>query len=371
MSPSLLPAILVILAMLMPMAVPPDAEIIAPPDGIAPINSPVGSALISSMAHAMIFEVFDEPAQVIEEPEPIVFTPPDEPVRLVAVSESVSAYAEPDTDSEVLGYLAEGDIVDLISMGGDWFYILNSRGNTAYCLSAEFEVYVPAPFWAQFSSLRAGDTFFLGEYEQLNDGGAPEPIEWIVLDKFDECLFVISKLCLDADSYYDPPGIKYKYITYEGSHVRAFLNEVFYETAFTPEERALIALTRNLNRDNPEYGIDGGEPTQDYVFLISHDECYFYFPTLQDRRASCTPYATAHRAESHGGACYWWLRTPGKFRCNAEFVYDSGRVTTYGSDVGHDTLAFRPAMTLYLTPDISQAAQGAWQNPNFVEQAEE
>jgi len=221
-----------------------------------------------------------------------------------------------------------------------------------------------------FTLYEVGDTFFMGVCEQDNNrNNGFEPIEWLVLDKFEDRLFVISLYCLESDSYYNPPGVKYKYTTYEECDVRAFLNTEFYTCAFTDLERSMIALTHNRNDDNPDYGIEGGNDTEDYVFLISHDECMYYFPTKDSRRASPTRYCTASGADVSGKWCFWWLRTPGKFRCNAEYVFHSGRIYTYGSDVGHAQVAFRPAMVIYTN---SQARDNAdqttvWQNPHFAD----
>ena len=45
-----------------------------------------------------------------------------------------------------------------------------------------------------------------------------------------------------------------------------------------------------------------------------------------------------------GTYCLWWLRTPGQFLCNAIYVLQNGVISTYGSDVGHHNLGYRPAM---------------------------
>lgn len=219
-----------------------------------------------------------------------------------------------------------------------------------------------------FGSMQRGDTFFFGSCEQDNnkDNGF-EPIEWIVLDTFSDRILVISRYCLSGMSYYNPSGVKYKYTTYETSDVRAFLNDTFYKRAFTKSERKYIALTHNRNKDNPVYGIDGGKDTNDRIFLLSHEECDYYFDSNNMRRGVATPYCKASLKKANGQKTtgkyvYWWLRTPGKFRCNAEYVFDSGRIYSYGSDVGHNVVALRPAMMLYKNPSKTT---GAWTNPNF------
>ncbi len=219
-----------------------------------------------------------------------------------------------------------------------------------------------------FSGYNVGDVFTFGKCEQ--DGktsNGMEPLEWLVLDKFEDRITVISLYCLDSRSYYNPPGVKYKYTTYEECDLRKWLNGGFLNGAFTETERMSIALTRNINSDNPDYGIEGGIDTEDYIFLMSHDECMRYFPERDDRRAKPTKYCVSRKVDVANGYCYWWLRTPGKFRCNAEYVFNSGKVYTYGSDVGHNTVAVRPMMNLFLN-DAAKAASGdaAWQSPYFA-----
>ena len=198
-----------------------------------------------------------------------------------------------------------------------------------------------------------GDTFTMGEYEQnANKEDGSEPIEWVVLDKSDRGIFVMSQYALSALNYYYE-NTKYKYTTWETCYIRSYLNGEFYDEVFTDEERGYIMLTHNVNDDNVEYGTEGGNDTDDYVFLLSHDEVMHYFPERDSRR--CHPTAQAIKEGAHISSnppnTYWWLRSPGKFRCNAEYVFDSGVVYTYGSDVGHVDVCMRPAMWLSFRPE--------------------
>ncbi len=226
----------------------------------------------------------------------------------------------------------------------------------------------PESVLTDLSGYNVGDVFTFGRCEQDgNVSNGLEPLEWLVLDKFEDRITVITLYCLDSRSYYNPPGIKYKYTTYEGCDLRKWLNGGFLNGAFTDAERASVALTRNINSDNPEYDVEGGKDTEDYIFLMSHDECMRYFPTRDSRRAKPTKYCVSRNVDVEKGYCYWWLRTPGTFRCNAEYVFNSGRITTYGSDVGHNSVAVRPMMNLFLN-DAAKAAGGdaAWQCPYFA-----
>lgn len=231
------------------------------------------------------------------------------------------------------------------------------------------------------------DKLYLGLFEQDNKKGTLEPIEWRVLDVKDGKAFILSEYGLRPGAYFNPDWIKYKYTWWERSyigdvgknnkpgkgdtkayfftpdhillddgsygteadlyytHARYWLNGEFYETAFTDEERARIALTLNENKDNPESKVDGGPDTEDYIFFLSYDEFTTYFKTREEARCMPTPACKAsHKNMQENYNCYWWLRTPGEFRCNAMYVHPNGKLSTYGSDVGHDSLGYRPAM---------------------------
>lgn len=236
-------------------------------------------------------------------------------------------------------------------------------------------------------TVSVADKLYLGLFEQDGKKDTLEPIEWRVLDVKDGKAFVLSEYALRPGSYFNPDWIKYKYTWWERSyigevgknnkagsgntkaysftpdhillddgtygteadlyytHARYWLNGEFYETAFTDEERARINLTLNENKDNPDSKVDGGPDTEDYIFFLSYDEFKTYFKSLEDARCQPTPACKAsHKEMKKNYNCYWWLRTPGEFRCNAMYIHPNGKLSTYGSDVGHDSLGYRPAM---------------------------
>jgi len=197
------------------------------------------------------------------------------------------------------------------------------------------------------SEYNVGDSLFYGKFEQDNnkDNGA-EPIEWIVLEADNTHLIVMSKYALYPDSYHWE-DTKYKYTTWETSTMREWLNSKFYENSFSQEEKQYIALNKIVNDDNLTYGIEGGNDTEDYVYFLSHNETLKYLPEKEQRRVKPTEYAIAKGAHTdNNGYGYWWLRTPGIFRCNAEYVFESGDIYEYGSDVGHDNVCARPVIRI-------------------------
>ena len=256
-------------------------------------------------------------------------------VMLVFIFRSPGNHVQPEESGEAV--VSDSRLTDPFASASDLLSSADAEpeGSSAF----SYEVY------------NVGDTFTMGTFEQDNNkDNGPEPIEWKVIDKSDKGILVISVYALDAVQYYWE-NTKYKYTTWEQSLIRASLNDEYYNGCFTDEERAYIALTHNVNDDNAEFGTEGGNDTDDYLFFLSHDEVYKYFPEQADRKVLATAYANKRGANDEGKHTYWWLRSPGKFRCNAEYVFASGVVYSYGSDVGHSDVCSRPAMWLNFLPE--------------------
>ena len=80
-------------------------------------------------------------------------------------------------------------------------------------------------------------------------------------------------------------------ITYEESTIRGFLNNDFYDEAFSENEMNIILETKVLNKDNnniyqksssgdKKMDTVGGEDTEDYVFILSFDEAKKYLGNM-------------------------------------------------------------------------------------------
>ena len=150
-----------------------------------------------------------------------------------------------------------------------------------------------------------------------------QPIEWLVLDKKGNKTLVISKDILFQEKYNDERSN----VTWETCTLRSYLNNSFRNLAFTEEEKKLIAKSTIENPDNK--GTEGGNDTEDYIFLLSIDEVNKYFKTDNDR--AC------------GGE--WWLRTPGYGQNSEAFVNIDGCINYYGYDL---VFGVRPALWLDL-----------------------
>ena len=160
-----------------------------------------------------------------------------------------------------------------------------------------------------FSNFNVGDCVSFGCFPQ--DGALnKQPLEWIVLDKVDGKLLLSTKnlICEMRDYYDDHTMIQCK--TWDKSKIRKWLNNVFYNFTFNPEEQKLIQTTLLENPSNPTYHIDGGAATKDKVFVLSYDEAVQYMPILSDYNIP-TKYAEYQCGGNSKGRA-WVTRTPGK-----------------------------------------------------------
>ncbi len=141
----------------------------------------------------------------------------------------------------------------------------------------------------KLKTAKVGDHIFFGAYEQDNNTlNGKENIEWLVLDKKDGKVLVISNHILT----YMPFGGS----TWETSEVRKWLNGSFYSSAFTKVEANLIVKTEV---ETPSYyekdtnfiwNFEETPTTNDKLFCLSIQEYKQYNPA----EAIPTPYATQH-----------------------------------------------------------------------------
>ena len=217
-----------------------------------------------------------------------------------------------------------------------------------------------------------GDTVILGSYEQDNDlSNGPEPIEWQVIGTRDGHTLLLSKYALESNKYNET----YMEIDWENCTLRSWLNNDFYNTAFSASDRKRIVTAHNENPDSydlykqldPSYGAVGGNATDDNVFLLSFEEVRDYLDGRlynykigaenYNQKLLCRPtaYVKAQGVETYSnsnniypadtvGCCWWWLRSPGYAQDFAASVCDDGSIST--RIVKYDADGVRPALLI-------------------------
>ena len=208
---------------------------------------------------------------------------------------------------------------------------------------------------------KVGDVVLFGSYEQDNiaSNGA-EAIPWYVLDKDEDKLLLMSVYLLD----YVPYQEDYEAITWEDCTLRQWMNDEFYNRAFTESEKKHIQTSYLENADNSYYGTAGGDNTEDKVFALSLEEAEQYLGVAEDSGfywISASPTLSTAKVTAYAEACgvwvygngngCWWLRSPGGNIEQAAYVgYERGLVNVGGENVGYRSKTARPVLWLDLNP---------------------
>ena len=208
--------------------------------------------------------------------------------------------------------------------------------------------YVTTPENAQ-----VGDYITFGSYEQDNDTtNGKEDIQWLVLEKQEDKILVLSKYALDyvyfseENKNYELPQ-QVKNVSWENSTVRKWLNNEFVRESFSAEEANRIPTVTVSVNANDEYYLDEGEDTKDRLFLLSVDEALEYFPTDEERICLATEYIKGNVAivgNQTDSNAMWGLRTRKKGNIYVSVLWNGD---FYNNSVG-DIVIVRPAMWINL-----------------------
>ena len=184
-----------------------------------------------------------------------------------------------------------------------------------------------------------GQILTFGTYEQDdNYGNGLEPLEWIVLSSDGKETMMITRYAVDCKPFNELPCK----VRWAGSSLRRWLNNEFYNTAFSSSEQQIIKMST----------VDAGEKTKDALFLLSISEAYTYWDYLKN--FEFTDYARA-MAEAQGEDVYsqkegyWWLLSHGnkgtKFQDRKACAWMTG-VQPYGHAVEHVNGGVRPVIRI-------------------------
>ena len=240
-----------------------------------------------------------------------------------------------------------------------------------------------------FTQYRPYFTDWLGSanYSAQDDNGyytdnvywfAYETLNWTVLEEKNGEMFLLCNSIIDSQEYYDNynnreiSGATVYANNYAESNIRKWLNDTFYETAFTSLQQSLIKTTEvdNSAKSTMPYGVTWNDGVNEYacantndkIFLLSEEEVtnpnYGFSSNPEDcgtisaRMRMPSDYAQSQGCEkSESASClgnaFWWLRSPSD--CDNENVYgisDDGFAYN-GDDCVDDTeLGVVPALKL-------------------------
>lgn len=205
----------------------------------------------------------------------------------------------------------------------------------------------------------AGGNTAKGDYVVFGD------YNWQVLEVRNGNALIISERILD----YLPYNKTAKASTWADCDLREYLNGEFYNS-FSDEDKSRIILTKNNNPDNPwdftgqggNAFTEGGEDTEDYIFLLSLDDIVEYYTDDGKNSMLYEAKLGAHQDTLSDGsekdriayqlsgqlgttpASSWFLRSPGMYTDTAACITNKGRISVMGTLVDTDRCGVRPVM---------------------------
>ncbi|MBR5620452.1 MAG: Ig-like domain repeat protein, partial [Clostridia bacterium] len=205
-----------------------------------------------------------------------------------------------------------------------------------------------------------------------------EPITWQVLAKESDGVYVMSKSLLDAQAYNN----NNEATTWETGSLRSWLNDGFYNAAFSAAEQAKMVSITHDNEDSPyNDSVSGGNDTTDRLWVLSHSDAinsdYGFSPDEQTRdearKAQGTDYAKSQGLliNRSTGNSNWWLRSPGINEHCAFGVFSHGAadMNTAVYDTGN---GIRPAFKLDLNATVGTSdPKTLIQDPNLTMENQE
>ena len=155
--------------------------------------------------------------------------------------------------------------------------------------------------------------------------------EWLVVEVQSDRVLMISKDIIQIRKYHEESNA-----TWCDCSLRKYLNNEFYY-GFSKEDREKIIKINNKNLDNPWFKINGGEDTDDSVFLFSLEDVCRYFGDSNSKLQNKNDQDMIDDANNinriakfNGKACWWWLRSVGHDTGDAARVSRTGRIDVRG-----------------------------------------
>ena len=196
-------------------------------------------------------------------------------------------------------------------------------------------------------SLYVAKTTFSGveylSYQAIN-GYAPgttyyfryEPVRWIVMEPTTG--EVICESILAAHAWEEPM---------EGTlspSIRAWLNEDFFETAFTDQQKVNVKYATLY--DTPYSDMPGTSPVTDRIYLLSFNEYEATSLTLTGCKGTDYAKCMGLYVDEENGAS-WWLLRSGEISIRSAGVHQSGQAGSSFSNIASVAKGARPVCRLY------------------------
>lgn len=175
---------------------------------------------------------------------------------------------------------------------------------------------------------------------QVGDNITFAGYEWRILDIQNNAALIITEEIIEQRAYHDA----YQDTTWADCELRKYLNGEFYDKFTTADKSRIIPVT-NKTPDNPWYGTNGGEDTQDRIFLLDIEDtvCRYFGDSsanLQNRSKNQKYWFqkkdknnSKRSAAFKGGGWWWWLRSPGRAHVRAVYIHGDGNIGIQGNNI--------------------------------------
>lgn len=228
--------------------------------------------------------------------------------------------------NNAINLIESGNIVE----GYESLLKLNGYKDSAGLLANTYELYK----LEKLKTANIGDYVYFGRYEQDNStSNGKETIEWLVLDRKRDSLFILSRYGLEGKQFDNS-----LFTSWKECSLREWLNGDFANSAFSDDEETLI-----LNNTD-----------DDKISLLSIEEADKHFSSDKARKCFPTDYAFEHWSErkfygDNVSSEPWWLKTRGSKASNTACVWSDGKVWKDGVEAENDYLFVRPAIWIDLS----------------------
>lgn len=261
-------------------------------------------------------------------------------------------------------YSGEGWYGDT-TVSGDWMQYTDVEYSGIKYRGVTFTHYRPSSTcmiitdeWDEYSAQCVN-----GYYNNLTYWFKYEPLEWRILDPYSGLVLsetIIdsqpfqNKLYLFGEFFFNDASYNNWGSDYETSSIRAWLNNDFYNTAFSVEEKAEITETICKNDGAIEDPQFNGNDTTDKVFALSDDEFRKEDYKLKGIEGKATDYAKCQGVDVDNPdlEAHWHLRTADSSGW-VQFVYMGASSYEYDNEVyyyvcsaDNTRIGIRPAMVL-------------------------
>jgi len=214
---------------------------------------------------------------------------------------------------------------------------------------------------SKIATAKVGNIVQFGFYEQDNNtADGKEKIDWRVLVVKKGKALLLSVKILDCEPYNETVSV----VNWATCTLRSWLNDNFYNTAFSFSEQARIKTSTIANEGDPLYDTDGVN-TNDKLFLLSYADIInpaYGFSSNEyaidtARQAQGTDFAKSNGLSVYDNSPYlgngeWWLRTSGyqDLGCYVDGDGSANNINYYAYVISVDntSIGVRPALWINL-----------------------